>query len=684
MLQPAESQKRPPFYALASVAVLLALLYFAREVLIPLALAVFFAFLLAPLVARLERVRLARLRLGRVASTLIVVLVALALVGAFGWVVERRLVQIVDELPRYREGVRTKFQKLTRSGGMVEKVREEIKQTVRDVPAPEAAATRPSTLPAAGSETGPGEMIRPPPTGTPAPDADAPPLPPLPRPTPDDPWPVRLYPKPTSSLEVAGEYLGRFLGPLATAGLVIVFVVFMLLGREDLRDRVIRLVGGGRLHVTTRAIDDAATRVSRFLVALSLINAAYGVLVALSLWTIDLTLGGGRGGILTALVAGMVCAVLRFVPYVGPWLGAALPLGLAFAAYPGNGVFFATLAMFVVVELAVSQAVEPKLLGSSTGVSPMAVLVAAVFWTWLWGPIGLLLSMPLTVILAVMGKYVPQLEFLAILLGDKPALEPGERIYQRLIAGDDEEAMDLARGYLKEMPLEAVYDRILIPALAGAEVDWHRGTLDDARHESVRRGFKRIVEALGDRQRALDTAAATARTVREARGTDGQAPQPPPATGGGPRPSLPHVAAVNVLCLPAQDEADEIVGLMLAQLLERRGYRVTSPGAAVLASEMVDLIDRHEAGVVVVSALPPRAEVHARYLVKRLSARHPELKVVVGLWTSTRESDKGRPGDFGAAQPVGTLAEAQGQLDQLTPQVLTDAAGLPAEAANQR
>src|SRR3954447_12268727 len=238
-----------------------------------------------------------------------------------------------------------------------------------------------------------------------------------------------------------------------------------------------------------------------------------------------MTLGGGQGGLLTALLAGMVCAVLRFVPYIGPWLGAALPLGLAFAAYPGNEVFFVTLGMFVVIELTVSQAVEPKLLGSSTGIAPMAVLVAAVFWTWLWGPIGLLLSTPLTVLLVVMGKYVPQLAVLDILLGDNPVLDPTTRIYQRLIAGDDEEAAELALEYLKERSLEAVYDQILIPALAQAEGDWHRGKLDDARHVWIRQGLKEIVQALGEQQQGEDHDDASAATALAAKGhSDRQAP----------------------------------------------------------------------------------------------------------------------------------------------------------------
>src|SRR4029079_12133138 len=305
-------------------------------------------------------------------------------------------------------------------------------------------------------------------------------------------------------LELAGQYLGKLLSPVATAGLVIVFIIFMLIGRENLRDRMILLAGGGRLHVTTQAFDDAATRIGRFLTAQSLINISYGAVIALGLWIIDQAFGNGQGGVRTALLAGMICAVMRYIPYIGPWLGAAVPLALAFAAFPGNGVFFVTLAMFVGMEIFVSQAVEPNVIGSSTGVSPIAVLLAAVFWTWLWGPIGLLLSTPLTVLLVVMGKYVPQLAVLDVLMGDEPVLDPTTRIYQRRIAGDDEEAAEMALAYRKERPLEAVYDQILIPALAQAECDWHRGKVDDTRHVWIRQGLREIVQALGEQQQSED------------------------------------------------------------------------------------------------------------------------------------------------------------------------------------
>jgi predicted PurR-regulated permease PerM len=661
-----ESSRKSQFYALASIAIVLALLYFGQEVLIPLALAVLLTFLLVPVVNMLER-----LRLGRVPSSLLVVIVGLVLVGGFGWIVEQRFVEIVNKLPEYRQSIQTKFHRLTRSGGVLEKAREEFRKTVQEAPTTRAATTTRTVLVATGATATNAQLKPEKPSVVIAP-------PPLIPPSPDEPWAVRLYPRPATSLELFGEYLGKMLSPVATAGLVIVFIIFMLIGRENLRDRMILLAGGGRLHVTTQAFDDAATRISRFLTAQSLINVSYGAVIALGLWLIDRTMGHGQGGIRTALLAGMICAVMRYIPYIGPWLGAAVPLALAFAAFPGNGVFFVTLAMFVGIEIFVSQVVEPNVLGSSTGVSPIAILVAAVFWTWLWGPIGLLLSTPLTVLLVVMGKYMPQLAVLEILLGDEPVLDATTRIYQRLIAGDDEEAAEMALEYLKERPLEAVYDQILIPALAEAERDWHRGKLDEARHVRIRQGLKEIVQALGVQQEDEDTADASAATVLEAKGQmDRQAPS---AEAPVARPALPNGASVNVRCLPARDEADQIVGLMVAQVLQRRGFAVSVPDTVSLASEVVASIDPKTTDVVVISALPPKAALHARYLIKLITARHSTLKMMVGLWTNNKKSVV----EFNNVQTVTSLDELQDQIDQATPMILLGKAPAPTKDPDKK
>jgi predicted PurR-regulated permease PerM/methylmalonyl-CoA mutase cobalamin-binding subunit len=642
-------QKKPLFYALGSIAVVLGLLYFGQAILIPLALALLFAFLLAPLVDRFEA-----LRLGRVGSTLIVILLALSVIGGFGWVIEQRFSEIIQRLPEYRDEVRAKIQRLRETGGAVQRISAEITQSVTEFPATQSTTARSAPSQSKRlSESSHAER------STQAAQ---------PVPTPDNPLPVRVFPLPESPVAIFGEYIGKFFGPLLTAGLIVVFICFMLIGREDLRDRFIHLAGQGRLNVTTEALSEAAARVSRFLIAQSLVNVMFGASVALGLWIIDLTIGQNKEGLLTALVAGLLCGVLRFVPYIGTWIGAAMPLAVAFATYPGNGVFFVTLAMFIGLELIVSQAIEPNLVGSSTGISPMAVLVATVFWTWLWGPMGLLLSTPITVLLVVMGKYIPQLEVLDTLLGDKPVLEPKMRIYQRLIAGDDEEATDLAIEYLKEMSLEEVYDRVLLPALADSQRDRHVDDLDDARALAVRRGIREIVETLAE-QAPKELKPAPVPPAADITPAGAPLSQPPPKP---PPAILPPDLVIKVLCLAARDESDEIAALMFAQLLQRRGFHVDVAGAGTLTSEMAGLIEQYKAEIVVISSLPPKAGVHARYVLKRLTARYSDLKAIVGLWVNKRDVTKQPLGDFRPAQVVTSLAEAQKYVDQFIPQIIID------------
>jgi predicted PurR-regulated permease PerM len=604
-------ERKNYFYPLASIAIVVAMLYFAQSVLIPLALAMLFAFLLAPLVTRAER-----WGLHRVAATLIVVLVGLTFVASLGWTLERQFADVASRLPEYRQSIQDKFRGFMQSGRVVGNVRDEMLGIVKDTSNPSASTTTRPSLPLA---------------------------------TTNAPWPVRLVPEPASPITLAIEFMSAIAGRLVTVGIVIVFVIFILLRREDLRERMILLLGEGHLSTTTEALDEAAKRVSRFLIAQSVINLSFGTLVAMGIWIIAQALGGSQTGVRTALLAGILCAALRFVPYVGVWIGAALPLSIAFAAYPGYGVFFATLAMFVGLEVLTGQFIEPRLLGASTGLSPIAVLAAALFWTWLWGPIGLLLSTPLTVLLVLMGKYVSQLEFLVVLLGDKPSLGPPMRIYQRLIAGDDANATEIAQEYLKEMPLEEVYDQMLLPAVATAQRDWHHGRLNDQQHEFTCLTMREIVDTLAD-QAAKQASADMKAKTNEA---------------SSPAANLPRGSDLHVFCLPARDEADEIVGHMLRHLLARRGYRVTVVSATSLASEMMDLIDGQKADAVVISALPPQAAAHARYLVKRLLSCHPDLTVVLGLWMDFRAGTDSRA-SIDSAKPVTRLKQALEQMEQMS------------------
>lgn len=634
----AEGGRGSKFIVLASVCIVVGGLYFAREVLIPIALAIVLSFLLTPAVQRLER-----WKFPRVAATLIVAGIGVAAIVSIGYIVAHQFVQVVEQLPNYRGQLHEKWDKLKNHGGVIKKAEQELHNIgATSQPAGQHPQQR------AGIQT----------------NETPPPLQPNSPASNENPVPVRVVQPPQSSLESAfstiTDYASRFLSPLATAFLVMVLVIFMLLTREDLRDRMIRLIGHGRLNLTTQATDDAGNRISRYLSALAVVNSAYGACVAGGLWLIGHFLGHGNG-FPNVLVWGLLVGLFRFIPYVGIWIGAAVPLALSFALFPGNGAFFATVGLFLALEAIVSQAVEPFWYGASTGMSALAVLVAAVFWTWLWGPIGLLLSTPLTVCLVVLGKYVPQLQFLDILLGDEPVLPPHMRLYQRLIASDDEEAGELAHEMLKDRTLEKVYDEVLVPALLLAERDYHRDHLQEERLKFIHQSIRDMVEELGDDAQAKRLRNAAAETEMAAKD---QAIESDVAR---PRPVLPKDCTVNVACLTAKGEADEIVGKMLCQLLELRGYCAFMGTADQLASEMVEMVEEKKAQIVAVSAMPPAAVAHARYLCKRLHGRFPEIHLIVGVWHTKADLErvKQRIACDESVRVVTLLGQAQEQIDQL-------------------
>lgn len=632
--------KGSKFIILASVCVVLGGLYFAREVLIPLALAILLSFLLTPAVRRFER-----WRLPRVAATLIVVSIGVAAIVSIGYVVAHQFVQVVEQLPNYRGQLHEKWDKLKNHGGVIKKAEQEL-HNIGATSQP--AGQRPDQNDSVKIKQSANSLA-----GQPGQSSSN-----------EGPVPVRVVQPPQSGLESAlstiADYASRFLGPLATAFLVLVLVIFMLLTREDLRDRMIRLVGHGRLNLTTQAIDDAGNRISRYLSALAVVNGAYGACVAGGLWLTGHFFGHGVG-FPNVLVWGLLVGLFRFIPYVGIWIGASMPLALSFALFPGNAAFFATLGIFIALEAIVSQAVEPYWYGASTGMSALAVLVAAVFWTWLWGPIGLLLSTPLTVCLVVLGKYVPALAFLDVLLGDEPVLPPQTRLYQRLIASDDEEATELAHEFLKNRTLEEVYDQVLLPALMLAERDYHRDHLAEDRMKFVHQSIRDMVDELGDDAKAdrLREAAAQTELAAKDQAAKGDVRRP--------RPPLPKDCVVNVVCLPAKGEADEIVGRMLCQLLELRGYCAFVGSTDQLASEMVEMVNEKKSQIVAVSAMPPAAVAHARYLCKRLHGRFPDIHLIVGVWHARTDPEriKQRIACEESVRVVRLLAEAQEQIDQL-------------------
>ncbi len=596
-------------------------LYFARDVLIPLALAALLAFLLTPLVTLLER------WVGRIVSILFVAVLILAAAGGGGWILTSQLVDLAAKLPDYKVNIRTKLRSFQiPGGGVFSRFTQTLDELKKDLP---------------GSET---------PLEDHTVKVGRPKLPAV----------LEIEPASSKSnaMELARSILAPVLGPLGTGALVLVLVIFMLLQREDLRSRIIRLVGQNRISSTTRAMDDAGTRVARYLRMLLLVNLCYGIVISVGLALI---------GVPNAILWGVLAGVLRFVPYIGPWIGAAVPVTLALAVSTGWAMPLCTMGLFALLDIFCGQVVEPWLYGSSTGVSSIALIVAAVFWTWLWGPVGLVLATPLTVCLVVMGRHVSGLTFLSIVLSDDDALTPPEEFYHRLLAVRLNAASDLVDSYIKENSLASAYDSVLVPTLTTIARDHLREALAEDQRAAVQQGIREIVEDLGsDPPRAPKAAANDA--ITKGRG------------------ALPSPGA-RVFCLPARAERDELAGAMLTQLLRQQGCEAKNLPVQPNLDELIDRVGAGELDAVCISVVAPSTVIHARYLCAKIRARSPELKIVVGLWGAT-ENIAGaaeRLRASGADEVVVSLADAVVQLVKFAVPVgdMVSESPIPADEADR-
>lgn len=640
----------------------IATLYFAQEVLIPLALAVLLAFLLAPLSSRLER--LTGGYVGRIASVLVVVTVAFGLIFGLGWIVGKEVVRLADHLPVYQNEIVKKAERLRgQGGGMGQNIAELGKEIEKATAQPAAIQSAPS-----GAATRPGiagaaiEQVAENPVATVAREAvGGPPVAATSTPgtTPANPLFTVDLPAPVSPLKTLATYLGLVLSPLGTAALVIVFVIFMLLEREDLRDRVIRLVSGGKYLVTTRAINDAATRISKYMIAQAIVNGSYGVVVAIGLWLIGLTVGGGKS-FPSFMLWGVLCALFRFVPYVGPWIAAAFPIALSLT-YPGFEMFAAVAGAFVVIELLSNNVMEPWLYGASTGISAMAIVVAAVFWTWLWGPVGLLLSTPLTVCIIVLGKHVAQLKFFDVLLGDQPALPPSVSFYQRLLARDQAEATDVATEHAAVTARENVPDDVLIPALLLARRDRQDGDLSAEDETFIFDTTKKILDRLGrEAGKAEQTIGEKTVEATPARAKGRQAREPLPQES-------PAATFPLILGCPSHHRMEELTLHMLPLLGGPLECRVEVLSTRTLPAEIEARVERESPALVFVAILPPGGVVQARYLCKRLRKRFNDLNIVVGYWGRTKNFDRLLVSlrEAGASYVTTSLLQSQSQIRAL-------------------
>jgi predicted PurR-regulated permease PerM len=591
--------------------VVVACLYWAQLVLIPVALAVFLSFLLSPLVAFLQG-----RGLGRVPAVLIVVLLATLLLGGFCWMMTHQVTGLIRELPQYTGNIKGKIKGLRQ---MIQSpAADRIERMVHEI----SGELKPR--PAAG-EGGPPEN----------PGTDT---------APESPTTVVVQPETPSWLSRLPFFLGHAAETLGGLGLTIILVIFMLLKREDLRNRVIRLVGHGRLTVTTKAVDDAAQRMSRFLVMQVIVNGCFGLALAVGLFLI---------GVKYALLWGALVGVLRYIPYLGTWAAALLPITLSLAMFEGWLQPLLVIGLFLSLDLFTYNVIEPRMFGKSIGVSEVALLVAAAFWAFLWGPVGLVLANPLTVCLVVLGKHVPQLGFLDVLLGDEPALEPDVTYYQRLLARDQDEATELVLAQSKGSPPEQLYDELLVPSLNYLRRDRERDDLTEADEQYVLRATCEILEDLGER-RAAAMHAETGEPSKD--GAESPAP-----------------LKIRVLGCPARDEADRLALDMLRQLLDPAKWEVEVLSEEMLTAEQVSQAVEERPAVLCIGSLPPGGLAHTRYLCKRLRGRLPAVKVIAGLWgqRGNIEQTQEQLREAGADLVATTLQETQAQLNGWLP-VLDD------------
>ena len=575
-------------------------MYFAREVLIPFAFALTLTFLLTPAVDLLEK-----LHAGRALSVLTTVLVSIAVAGGIGWIIANQLVEVANQLPLYRENIQAKINALHHPvTGQVGKAAESVQEIARELAGPGAESP---AAPRAGQK-----------------QPNAPPAP-------KSPVAVQVVDAPTSGWTELRNLGGPVLAPLVRTGIVVIFSVFMLLKKEDLRNRLLRLAGIGQLNLMTQALDDAAGRVSRYLLMQFLVNAGFGAVFGIGLYWV---------GVPYPVLWGVVAGILRIVPYVGTLFAATLPIALSLAVFDGWLKPVLVLLLAAGLELIVAQLFEPWLYGAYVGISSLALLVTAVFWAILWGPAGLILSTPLTVCLVVLGRYVPQLSFLHIMLGDEPALSAEAQIYQRLLAMDQLEAQTIVDQFLKGRPLVELYDSVLIPALSLAEQDRHKGAIDAAREEFLFLSINEMIAEFSEYQ-------VEANPARE-----------------DPEERAPCSSA-RIFCLPAHDRADEVTASMLAQLLEQLGFAALAfPIDGSSPTEWMTLLEVGASDVLCISALPPYAFAPARALCKQVRERFPALKMVVCVWGFSGDRSKAKA-RFDRTPPDRLCTSLAGALEQI-------------------
>ena len=563
-------------HGLIVAGLIVVILIAGREILEPLVIAALLAFILSPLIRRLRQ-----WGVWRAPSVVLTVLFALGVLGALGAIIALQITQLAEDLPTYETNLRNKIRTLG-AGSLTSRALDRATGTLKDLQ---------EEITKAGPAASPAEQ---------------------------KPVPVEVRQPEPRGLESIATLVRPLLSPLTMTALVVLFLIFILLQREDIRDRFLRLAGTADLQRSTAALDDAGSRLSRFFLMQTLLNAGFGLIITIGLLVI---------GVPNAVLWGIFAGLMRFVPFIGSIIAAFFPIALAAAVDPGWSMAIATAGLFLVAEPIAGHVIEPLLYGQHTGLSPVAIVISTLFWTLLWGPIGLLLATPLTVCLVVLGKHIQALQFIDVLLGDEPALEPHERFYQRLLAGDDTEAADMAERQLKKQRLSACYDAVVMPALALAQTDAAHGKLSHDKQLEICHTVEEVVEDLSDHEDQEPEA-----SDENARGTPVLASD-----------SLHDNWRIDhsVLCVASRSPLDQAASTMLAQLLDKHGLPARVQPFTDVASARSFKIDAPDAPLVCLSYFGSAGNpAHVRYLIRRLRRVMPNTRFLACFWMLLGDDNK--------------------------------------------
>jgi predicted PurR-regulated permease PerM len=608
--------------------VVVAALYFGREVLVPIALAILLTFVLAPLVRLLQG-----WYFPRIIAVMIVGLLAFAAIFGLGALMVSQVNQLARDLPGYQSTLGEKIQSLrgvAGGAGTLQRASEVLQDLSKEIDRPNNS-TSPTSLAEHGAS--------------------------------DRPIPVEIKQPNPGALNTLAALITPLIHPLTTTGIVAIFVIFILLQRQDLKNRLIRLAGAQDLQRTTAALDDAGQRLSRLFLTQLALNASFGLVIGTGLWII---------GVPSAPLWGMLAMIMRFVPYIGGLISAIFPLVLAAAVGPGWTMVLMTAALFLVAETIVGQAIEPLVYGQSTGLSPVAVIASATFWTWLWGPVGLILATPLSMCLVVIGRHVDQLEFLEVMFGDQPPLTPAELIYHRMLARDPIEAAEQARIFLKEKPLIAYYDEILLEGLKLAQADSKRGLLDDERMQRIRDAVAEIVDDLSahvDKAEPVERAAfdeteelSPLAQLEKAEGARGIAVLPERWRNGQP-----------VLCIPGSGVLDEAAAILVAQLVERRGIGARSEQPDALSLSRIVSLDTKNVALICLCYIGNATPAQIGYAVRRVRRKSADAFILISLFGNATSID-------GLDQDGNTDVVVQSSLQAIVDKIVAVAIRLEAKS----